>query len=166
MTTGDRLPLAGLWGNIQAAVRERVSTAELWATVNAAAAERGFSGTSGGIQEMNRLRALAGGLRNAAENFARASLDQQIDTTMFAPDINAQSIIGRSITPTYRVRYEQTTISPTGEQVSTWRTSSFPVQLPSTKELLMAEIDADAASLAETYGEQHVGIGSLEISVV
>jgi hypothetical protein len=160
------MPLQAAWGSIQAAVRERVGTAELWQRVNTAAQAAGYAGTVGGLREMNRLRSLATGIRTGAERLARAEPHEQITSRMLAPDINAQSIAGRSITPVYRVRYAQTIQTLTGQLTQAWRTASFPVMLPPTKADLYAELEAGAISQAETYGEQHVAIADIEITVV
>lgn len=166
MTSDNRIKLAGLWGEIQAAVRDRVSTADLWTRANEAAQSRGFTGVTGSALEMGALRSIAAKLRNSAETFARAAPGQALDPTMFAPNLNAQSTTNREITPTYRVRYLQQVRTAEGDIVGAFRTTSFPVQLPSTKEALLAELQADASLLAEKYGEQHVDLGEVEISVV
>ena len=166
MTSGDRIPLAGLWGEIQAAVRERVTTADLWQRANAAAQSRGFAGVTGSALEMGQLRSIAARVRDAAINFARAAPEALIDTSMFAPDINAQSITGRTLTPVYRVRFQQSVATAEGQIVDTFRTVSFPVSLPSSKSALLAELLSDAEAMAEIYGEQSLGVGAIEISVV
>jgi hypothetical protein len=64
------------------------------------------------------------------------------------------------------VRYAQTIQTLTGQLTQAWRTASFPVMLPPTKADLYAELEAGAISQAETYGEQHVAIADIEITVV
>ena len=164
--TSERLNLRALWGEIQRAVGEGRSTAELWNIANEAAQARGFSGVSGGIASMNELRGTAARIRDSAARFARLDPSNQLGADVIAPDINAQSIAGRSITPVYRVRFTQTVETLTGQLATTTRTISFPFQLPSTKADLLAELEINAQSMAETYGEQHVGLTDIEITVV
>lgn len=168
MTTdgGGRVPLAQYWGVIQRAVSERVTTAELWNMIRNASEAEGYVGTTGGLPEMNRLRGAAAAIRNASDVFRSARDDATITASMFAPDINAKAIPGLSLTPVYRVRFEHTIGTLEGQLVTTWRTISFPMQLPGTKDLLMAELEANASSLAEQYGEEHIGLDGVEITVV
>lgn len=166
MPSGDRLSLAALWGEIQRGVAERRSTAELWQIANEAAQARGFTGLTGGIQAMNSLRATASAIRDAAARFAAASPTALLTTDYIAPDINAQSILGRSLTPVYRVRFLHTVQTVGGEQVGAHRTVSFPFQLPLTKQALIEELALNALSLAETYGEESIGVDEIQITVV
>lgn len=164
--SSERLNLRALWGEVQRAVSERRTVAETWQIANDAAQARGFAGVSGGIQAMNAMRGTAAQIRDAAERFGRLDASGLIGPEHYAPDINAQSVQGRSITPVYRVRFTQTVNTLTGQLATTQRTISFPFQLPSTKADLLAELEINAASMAETYGEQHLGISDIEITVV
>lgn len=166
MTNPGRLNLAAMWGEIQRGVSERLSTAELWGIVRDAAQARGFEGVSGGLSQMNALRSTAAAIRDAAGRFNRADMSALITPEYFAPDINAQSITGRSLTPVYRARFVQTVRTVSGESVATHRTVSFPFQLPPTKSMLIEELNLNAQAMAETYGEEHEGIGEIEITVV
>lgn len=166
MTSPRRLSLSALWGDIQRGVNEHIGTAELWQMARDAATARGFDGVSGGIAEMNRLRGTAGAIREAALRFAKMGTNELITPSVFAPDINAQSIAGRSLTPVFRVRFEHTVTTSTGEQVTTHRTVSFPFQLPPTKAALLEELNLNAAAMAEQYGEINNGVDGIEITIV
>lgn len=166
MTSEDRLPLTGLWGEIQAAVNEQQATAQLWETINQAAAARGYSGTTGGLQLFNELRSLAVGIREAAARFAAAGAQATIDTTMYAPDLNAQYPYGRTTVPNYRIRYQQTIQTIEGQIVSAYRQLNLPGFLPSTKQEVLAEVEASAQANAERYGEQHLAVFDVVITVV
>lgn len=155
-----------MWGEVQRAVGERRTVAETWQLVRDAAAARGFAGVSGGIQAMNEMRGIAAHIRDAAARYGRLGRDDLITSDVIAPDINAQSIAGRSITPVYRVRFTQTVTDLVGNLVTTMRTVSFPFQLPPTRAALEAELWLNAQSMAETYGEQHEAIANIEITVV
>lgn len=166
MTSPRRLSLAALWGDIQRGVNERVTTSELWRMAKDAATARGFEGVSGGIEEMNRLRGTASAIREAALRFSKLGPNELITPSVFAPDINAQSIAGRSLTPVFRVRFTHTVTTATGETVTAHRTSSFPFQLPPTKAALLEELNLNAAAMAEQYGEINEGVDEIEITVV
>lgn len=166
MTSDNRLNLRAMWGEVQRAVGERRTVAETWQMVRDAAAANGYSGVTGGIQAMNEMRGIAAHIRDAASRYARLDPSNMLTPDVIAPDINAMSISGRSLTPVYRVRFTQTVTDLTGNLVTTHRTVSFPFQLPSTKAALEAELWLNAQSMAETYGEQHEAIGNIEITVV
>lgn len=166
MSSNDGLSLTGLWREIQAAVNERQTTAQLWDTINQAAAARGYSGTSGGLSLFNELRSLAVGIRDAAARFAAAADETQIDTTMYAPDLNAQYPYGRTTVPNYRIRYQQTVQTLQGQIVSVYRQLNLPGFLPSIKRDVLAEVEASAQANAERYGEQHINVFDVVITVV
>lgn len=160
------IPIANYWGIIRAQVNDRATTAELWDAVRSAASAEGYTQLTGGLAEMNRLRGLSVGVRNAASVFTRARPEAAIESTMFAPDITSRSIPGLSLTPTYRVRYVRTSLDTQGVLQTNYRIESFPLQLPSTKASLLAEMEARAQLDVGKYAEQLVGIGNLEITVV
>lgn len=160
------IPIAQYWGIIRAQVNDRATTAELWDAVRSAASAEGYTQLSGGLAEMNRLRGRATGVRNAATVFERARPEAGIESSMFAPDISARSIPGLSVTPTYRVSFVHTTLDMMGTLRTQYRTVSFPMQLPSTKDALLAELNADASMMGAKYGEQHLAVAHVEITVV
>lgn len=160
------IPIAQYWGVIRGQIAARATTAQLWSAVRNAAAAEGYTTLTGGLAEMNRLRGLGTGLRAAAERFAKARGSAGIESSMFAPDVSARSIPGLSVTPTYRVSFVHTTVDLQGILRTQYRIVSFPLQLPSTKDALIAELDADAGALAGKYGEQHLSVGHIEIAVV
>lgn len=163
---GGSVQLSHFWGVIQRGVQDRLPTADLWAAVRGAAAAEGFGTVRGGIAGMNSLRGLAAGLRNASAALAAAPLDSAITNDYLSTSINSRPLDVRAEAPAYQVRFEHTVITQGGEQVTTWRTVQYSLQLPATKAQLLNDIAANAELLAGDYQETHVGVGAIEIAVV
>lgn len=163
---GARLSLNALLGAIRRGVNERDSTTELWARVRAAAHAQGYSDVTGDALTLGRLRSQAAAIRNAASQFGAAAPGDTITASMFAPDMSVSQLPAIQTIPRYRVRFTHFTTTAAGVDIATSRVHTIPVQLPGTKAELLAELAAAAAVMAEQYGEQHQGIGDIEITVV
>ena len=161
-----RYTLRAYLGEIARGVAEHVSTADLWGMVRQSAEAQGHGAPTGGLPLMNQLRAGFAGIERAKAAFDRALPQQTIEGSMIAPDVVTSQRPGMTVTPMYRVRYLQTVESLTGQTVTAYRTTTFPVQLPGTKAELLAELEADAISSAETYGERHLGLADVSLTVV
>lgn len=157
--------LAMFWGVIQSAVNQRKSTAEVWQAVKSEAEKQGVSLAGVRIQDMNTLRGLAARVRNASENFMRADLDAVIDPTMVSHYINSRDLNAISQAPIYQVRFQHV-VSEFGEEQTIWRTVRYTVDLPLTKGELLDELEAGAMQMASEYGQEHLGIGQIEIALV
>lgn len=167
--TGERrgsIPLGNFTRLIMRGTEEHFTTAELWASVHAAAQAEGYTRVRGGIEAMNTFRARASAILQGARNYARAAPGATITPSMFAPDMNVTNIAGLSLTPVYRVRFEHLIRTLENVTLTTYRVWSQPLNLPGTKELLQAEIEAQARAFAEQYGEEHLGTGAVQITVV
>lgn len=157
--------LAAYWGIIQSAVNERVTTADLWRVVQDAASEEGADLSGVRISDMSRIRSLAVSIRNSSEAFMNADENAAIDANMVSQNINSRSLLDQNTVPIYQVRFEQLVLE--GEEAnSVWRTVTYTGDLPTTKAALLDELDIGAEDLANSYGQQHVGIGQVIISVV
>lgn len=157
--------LRAYWGAIQKAVSNRATTKDLWAAVKDAAQQEGASLQGVTPFHMNALRSLAIGIRNSKESFEKASPTSPITSDMISTNINSNPLGTRNTVPMYQIRYQHNVVQD-DEQFTTWRTSLFTGELPTTKEDLIAELDAQAELIAHDYGQEHVGIQNIEISVV
>lgn len=163
-TEGQRRLLA-YWGNIQAAVAERVSTAELWSRVRAAAEQEGVSLHGVGAIDMGRLRSIAAAQRGAMAALGGARRDQAITGAMIASDLSARPLQDQLLAPSWIVRFEHDIVVE-GELRTVWRSSVVDGGLPATVQDLYDRVSEDAEAMAEDYDVSHAGVGRIQISAV
>lgn len=157
--------LAAYWGVIQREVQNKASVSKIWASVKAEAAKEGGDLSGVRIFDMNQLRSLAVGMRNASINFMKAGANDTIDSTMISQDINSRGLRAQNELPVYSIRIAQNVVD-NGAENTVWRTFQYTGSIPSTKSALMAELEANAFVLANHYNQVHQGIGAVQISVV
>ena len=167
MTTpnpGDRRYL--MWyGTVEAAARDRATTADLWSRLRDHAESLGLSGPGLTIGQVNQLRGLASGVINAERNLGRAQPEYGIDSGMIAGAPWARDLAERDALPMFQVRFEHQVIVD-GVPQSEWRTVMYRGQLPSSVGALQEDIEGDAQEMADNYGQEHVGVGTITILAV
>lgn len=157
--------LAAYWGLIQQGVSARMTTAQLWNTVKQAAQTENADLTGVRIFDMNNIRGLAASIRNQSQNFMNAPSNASIDNTMISQNINSRPLLDQNEVQIYQVRFEHL-VTTGGEQSSVWRTIQYTMDMPTTKDALLADIEANAIALANNYNVGHAGIGQIQISSV
>lgn len=165
---GPVLPVRELWGTIRSGAAQRATTAEIWDAIRAVAAERGRALPRGAFKEVNQMRSLASGLRNAADRLERANPDQVITGDMIGLNIYSRSMDQMSLAPRYHIRYEVNSIVD-GELVTTWlsdvRSNLTGVTVGELQDDLNASAIVSAASGSPVAGDI-TSIGRIEISMV
>lgn len=150
------------WGSILLAARVHATTAEVWQAIREAAVGNNVALPADMFSQVNRMRSLATGLRNSGEALARANPDDAITGSMIGTQLYARSALAHSLDPAYHVRFEMTTTTTEGS-VTGWYNLEYQGGLPATVGDLLAEIDAYANGLADSYGAARGDIGQVEI---
>ena len=163
MAGGDGLskPMAW-WGVIQGAVSERASTAEIWQAIRGFAAESGAAWPPNMLQEVNRMRSQAAGLRNASERLDRARPTDALTGDMLAPLPYARPGPEQELARQFHVRVGYTATKG-NETETSYITLGYSGQLPATVGELYADAQAVTAATVDTYGGELVGIDTVEI---
>jgi hypothetical protein len=157
--------LLGQWGAIQSAVEARLPTQQLYSAIYNAQLDAGVTPGGFGFGDLNRLRSMAVGQRNASEAFARAPSSSPVDATMIGTAPWSRGLADRNLTPQWEVRFEHSVVMD--NQLTTfWRTSKFDGVLPGSVGDVLDLVNADAADLSESYQVEHVGVGAVMITAV
>jgi len=154
-----------LFGAIQGASYQHQTTAGVWQAMRSAAEQMGTDLSGVTLSDVNTLRSVAVGLRNASEEFDRAAADQALTPTMWAQNLNTRPLEERNAEQVWQVRFQHQ-VSIEGELQTVWRTLEYQGRLPATKAELLEDVGASAQWLADDYGIEQVGIGAIEISEV
>ena|ERR1700733_11461026 len=162
--TPGQTKLLNYWGIIQKSVADRVSTSDLWSAVTSAAAAEGYSLSPANAMDMNSLRSLAAGNRNASEEFMAAPDNAALGASFYGFELYAPAPHQLNVETTYLVRFEQNVLE-NGMPATVWRTDTFRGVLPATKDELMQQLNSDAEQIGEDYNQTHVSIGSVAITV-
>lgn len=153
---------AAWWGTILAAARERATTAQVWQAIREYATDAGLPLPADLFSQVNRMRALASGLRNSSEALNRASPADAITGAMIGQQLYARTATERALAPLYHVRFEM--VSSTAGQVSRdWYTLEYSGTLPGTVGQLQDDVLEYALGLSSGYGVEFHGLGAVEI---
>lgn len=161
-------PKAGLakpmawWGVIQASVRERATTAEVWSAIRSFGQANDLRYPPGMLQEVNRMRSQASGLRNASERLAKASPSDALTSRLLAPLPYARSSIEQDLASQFHVRVNYTARKG-AETESSYITLAYSGGLPATVGELYADAQVATASTVDTYGGELIGLEGIEI---
>lgn len=141
--------------SIWSASQQGATTAEVWQALREAAEATGSSLEGLTIQDVNEMRAMAGGLNAAMANLERADPGDVITSDMIGRFPSAITGPGSDMADIYRVRVGYTALDAAGNPFSDW--SSLFLSGPlTTKADLMAraqtEVGANLAS--EDYGDE------------
>jgi len=150
------------WGVIQGAVTERASTAQIWEAIRGFAAESGTSWPPNMLQEVNRMRSQAAGLRNASERLGRAADTDALTGDMLAPLPYARPATEQELARQFHVRVGYTATKG-DETERSYITLAYSGQLPATVGELYADAQAVTAATVDTYGGELVGLDAIEI---
>lgn len=186
---GQSSLLSGLFGVLQSAATERLSTADVWSSLRQAAGSWAFtaSGQAGtptseelqasgarilseqgiGIQEVNTYRALAGSWRSAAENAQSLSPEQQITAqSIFVPPWATTT--SSAVPSEYRVRVEWNITPESGSSFSKWSSYQIAAPLTSVEDLLSQAVTLAKGekSSALVTDPSLTGVASYEIEQV
>lgn len=153
------------WPQIEYAAANHLPTAALWDTLKAAASDLGLESPGVTLQGVNQLRSMATTIQGASARLERSDPSYRMEGRLISEAPWSRSLAERDAMPMYQVRYQHTTVGPNGEETS-WRTSTFHGQLPSTIEDLYDAIDEDAEHLADKYGHSHVGVSGHQVLAV
>jgi len=148
------------WGVIQASVNapsppgagRGSASARLWDMIHAEATRRGITWAGNPVAEVNRLRSLAVGNREARRRIGAARPGDILTSQMLGRAIYARPAAVSERQPLYHARFDVTRVID-GEVVA----GSFTVRyeshnLPSTVGELRDDLAAISSSLADTYG--------------
>lgn len=181
--------LSGLFGVLQTAAQQHLSTADVWSSLRQAAGSWAFtaSGQAGtptvseleasgarilsdqgiGIQEVNTYRALAGSWRSAAENAQSLSPDQQITAKdIFVPPWATTT--SSAVPSEYRVRVEWNITPASGSAFTKWSSYQITAPLTSVEDLLNQAVTLAKGekSSALVTDPSLTGVASYEIEQV
>jgi len=156
-------PALAYWAEIEYAAANRMPTADLWRVLNDAAASLGLDSPGVTIQQVNEVRSMASGIQAASARLARLDPSYSLsDGRVVAQAPWSRSPAERQALPMYQVRFQHTVNGPNGEETQ-WRTSTLRGRLPRTLGDLLDAVGEDAENLADKYGGEHVGVGSLQL---
>lgn len=159
-------PNAGLyWGVVENAARNGLGTAEVWTAIREHASTLGRQTPGITAQDVSRLRGEAGGIIRAERTLGAARPDQSIGADMIAQPFFGRSLDVQNTLPIYQVRFQHE-LDVNGERQTLWRTVTFRGSRPPTVGQLADAVEQDAAELAESYGQTHLGIGSMQLLAV
>jgi hypothetical protein len=150
------------WGVIQSSVRDRATTAEVWQAIREFGAANDIKYPPGMLQEVNRMRSQAAGLRNASERLDRAASTDALTGSMLAPLPYARPGVERDLARSFHVRVGYTARKGS-ETDSSYITLSYSGQLPATVGELYADAQVATASTVDTYGGELIGLDAIEI---
>lgn len=153
------------WPQIEYAARNSLNTADLWAAIREAAADLGLESPGVSIQGVNGLRSLAVGIQRREDEFAQLADSKRLLGRMITDAPWSRSAGERKGLPKFQVRFEHT-FTQSGETRTEWRTALFEGKLPRTVGELRALVGGDAVQLANKYGVEHVGAGSLQVLAI
>lgn len=150
------------WGDIESGTFAGESTADIWQRIRDRAESMGLDRPGISAQDVSKIRAAAGGVRSAATRLAGApdeesTLGRYVGLAPWARPQEERNTIGR-----WQVRFEHQTFGDNGLE-SNWRTVMFKGQLPANIGDLRARISEDAQALADKYGVELAGVGSMNI---
>ena len=157
--------LMGLWGSIEGAVSDRVSTADLWAITRAAAEAEGVTLSGISAVDMSRLRGMAASARNAQEVFNAANPESTVVSGMIATAPWARNLEQQALAPRWQIRFEQT-VTELGQTTTVWRTVFADSVLPATVAELIAQVAGEAEAIAADYNQESGGVGNLSILAI
>lgn len=150
------------WGVIQSAVRDRATTAEVWQAIRSFGEANDVRFPPGMLQEVNRMRSQAAGLRNASERLDRAKDTDALTSRMLAPLPYARPAIEQELARSFHVRVGYTARKGT-ETEQSYITLSYTGQLPATVGELYADAQVATAATVDTYGGELIGLDTIEI---
>lgn len=159
-------PNAGLyWGVVEGAARQGLGTAAIWDAIREHAAALGLESPGVTAQDVSRLRGQAGGIIRAENALGRAPAQQGIGAEMIATPWFGRTLDRQNAMPVYQARFEHTVLRD-GVEVTEWRTVTFRGALPATVGALADAVDLDAAQMADNYGVEHLGVGTISLMAV
>jgi hypothetical protein len=112
--------LTVLYGSIRSSVEQFASTAQLWYNIH----ESGIPAT---FQQVNELRSIAAGARNARDNFAAAETTQAITADMIGTAPWARSQSSQSLAPAYQLNIPYTYTDTEGNTIQSWVSKTVSV---------------------------------------
>lgn len=163
--------IADLFGSIQTAVSQRMSTADVWRHLRDAAASAGRDLTGVNAVDVGQLRSIGAGLRDATAAFALGAMGSPIPSSAIAQNIYSRSMMAQSLAPAYHIRFTMGLVV-NGVADTRQYTYVLPGMLPQTKGELVDSLSAYGQALAEQGssridpGAEFVDIGNIEISAV
>jgi hypothetical protein len=186
---GENPLLSGLFGVLQTAATQRLSTEDVWSSLRQAAGSWAFQAAGGGptpsiadlealgtrilseqgvgIQQVNSYRALAGTWRQAAANAQNLPADQQIlAQDIFVPPWAKTTAAG--VPSEYRVRVQWQVQPTVGEAFTTWGTYQLTSPLTTIADVLTQAqgLVGKKPTSATPPGANITGIVSYEIEQV
>lgn len=153
------------FGVVEAGTIAGENTAQIWQRIRDAAAAQGLSSPGITIQQVNQLRASANLIKAATGRLGKGYGPSPIEGSMIGEAPWARPLNQRQATQMWQARFEHTFIEG-GEQSTHWRTVTFTNELPGSVEEFNQAIFDDAAGMADAYGIEHVGIGSISLLAV
>lgn len=153
------------WGAIQGAAARGENTAGVWQAVRDASEALGYENNLISFQDVNRLRAAAGAVNRAALAFGSADGSEPVTSSHFAVAPYSRDQDQMNALGLYQARVQHVT-NVDGREETTWRTITFTGGLPPTVNDLRDAIDQDSEAMADQYGVQHVGVGSIQIMAI
>lgn len=150
------------YGAVEAAARAGKGTAEIWQAIRSAAEASGLESPGVNAAQVSRLRGQAGAVLRSEREFAKSEGSYRIEGTQVGLAPWARPWAQREAVAMYQVRFQHTTMGPDGPETS-WRTVMFTGGIPATKDALLTAVTEDAQQMADKYGIEHIGIGTVGI---
>lgn len=154
-------PYAWMWGVVQRAVNERLTTQQLWNDLYSAWESDPNDIPRPSWGAVNELRSLAATIRNGAEAFQRADPDAAFTWQMAPLDINARDPETRALFPEYLTRFDMTYLTDTGEEVTSTKTMRGTWAPGMTVEDVIGETNEAAEGLALEYGIELISVDNI-----
>lgn len=164
--TPNQTRALAFWGNIEASVRQSLTTADLWSAIRAASGTEQGEPIGFSAADLSVVRGMAASIRNAASELASQGVSNTLTADMIGRAPWARTQAEMNTLPIWQVRFQHTTTNANGQQETNWRTSVFTGQIPDTVGGVLDAVDQDALGIAEDYGRQHVSVDSLQIIAV
>lgn len=154
------------WGEIEQASAGHLPTAQLWAAIRGAATREGLATPGVSAADVSRLRGRANQIRTSAEQLAKANPADSLSRFAIPAAPFGRSQDERNTLPIFQARFQHFTTLGGIEQEPSFKVVTFRGGLPNTIADLTAQVERDAAQLAENYQQGHVGIGSITLYAV
>lgn len=150
------------WGDIESGTLSGESTADIWARIRARAETMGLDRPGITAQDVSKIRAAAGQVRAAGTRLGSAPDEESLISRYVGLAPWSRPLEERNTHGMWQVRFEHTVSGDNGDETN-WRTVMFKGQLPNTIGELRAQIEQDAQALADKYGVDHLGVGTMSI---
>lgn len=153
-----------MWGPIQSAVAQRLSTAETWGLIQSDLTARGLAIPTGAFLAVNQLRSIAVGIREASARLNATGFLGTLDAGMIASSPFGRTLQEQALAPAWQVRFLNQLRLPDGSLETVWHTTDIYGHLPATTAELLNQVQADADYIAGSYaGSSSEGVSNLQL---